>query len=561
MIRVLVADDQRINRVLLSGGLDPSRYEVVEAVDGREAVEKFDIYKPDVVLLDVMMPQMDGFEATRVIKGRLGQDHVPIILVTSLTDEQSLSQGMEAGADDFIPKPFNRMVLESKMKAALRIRSLFKTLNSNRAELQLLHEQSRRERTMAAKLMASALQTTALSGPMFKFRSRPMDVFNGDLLMAAETEPGKIRVVLGDFAGHGLAAAIGSLPLAMDFEQLCRSRLSLPTFARRANTSLRAVLPRDRFLAAAIFDINLADRVIDMINAGMPSIFVRKMGGGLRQRVDSTHFPLAVLDEFPGSEPPVRIHIEPGDRLYVYSDGITEAQNSAGLVYGEERFETLIASEKLGDSEVFQYILNEHDAFVRDTPPDDDVTLMEVFPDVDHEESQSVGMPNILLCSRVFHIKLELSNQLLRSANINHLIESILQGVEPLEGHRASIFAILIELLTNAIDHGLLRLDSRLKHSLEGFSEYYEERERGLKALEEGTVMMDMDLRCSKKQWSLDIEVRDTGSGFNIYTRSDTRNNKAHGRGIMLVEGLCERVQYFEPGNRVQATYMWDKTS
>lgn len=560
MIRVLVADDQRINRVLLSGGLDSSRYEVVEAEDGQEALEKFDAHKPDVVLLDVMMPRMDGFEATRAIKQRIGQDHVPVILVTSLTDEKSLSQGMEAGADDFIPKPFNRVVLESKMKAALRIRNLFQTLNKNREELKTLHEQSHREQIMAAKLMAGALQTLALDSSMFRYRSNPMDIFNGDLLMAAKLGPGKTRILLGDFAGHGLAAAIGCLPVAMDFEQLCQSGVDLTTFARTANSALRGVLPRDRFLAAAIVDIDLMGRTIDIINAGMPTIYVRQAGGGIREKIGSTHLPFSILDDILDEQPITRINIECGDRLYLYSDGITEALNEAGEEYGEVRFENLVATSDVADENIFTNILSDSDEFVGSAPAEDDVTLLEIFPEAVAIEDSATApdVKSTLVAPPVVRLKLDLRPSMLRIADLSHTLESILQSFEILEGHRASVFAILTELLNNSVDHGLLRLDSKLKHSIEGFAEFYEERQKRLEVLEEGMVSLEFALSNeSINTWTMRIEVRDTGPGFDINKRV-VNEGVAHGRGIMMVEGLCESVKYFEPGNRVQATYKWE---
>ena len=559
MIRVLVADDQRINRVLLAGGLDPKRYQVIEAENGRDALDKFDAHRPDVVLLDVMMPEMDGFEATRAIKHRIGHDHVPVILVTSLTDEKSLSQGMEAGADDFVPKPFNRVVLESKMKAALRIRNLFQSLNRNREELKVLYDQGHREQVMAAKLMDGVLRTEALHGPMFKYRTRPMDIFNGDLLMAAETSRGKCRVVLGDFAGHGLAAAIGGLPVAMDFERICHSGVDLLKFAREANVALREVLPRDRFLAAAILDIDTSAGTIEIINAGMPPILVRGRGGGIRQKIGSTHFPLAILDDFPADQPIVKLELEDGDRLYLYSDGVTEALNSAGDVFGDDRFERLLGDIP-DDDDVFQKSLEELDAFVNGAAAEDDVTLLEVFPDalaMGREISPSVTM--VRIAAPIAHFRLDLCPPLLRNADISHMLESMLQSFEALEGHRASIFAILVELLNNAIDHGLLGLDSRLKHDLDGFVHFYEERSRRLDELDVGLVSLDFNLYNEGVSWKLDLEVRDTGPGFDISKRRDGLQQDAHGRGILMVEGLCESVKYFEPGNRVRAIYCWKK--
>ena len=554
-IRVLVADDQRINRIILRRQLDPSKYEVVEAENGREALEKFDASQPDVVLLDVMMPVMNGFEATRAIKQRLGHDHVPIILITARNDEDSLSEGFAAGADDFVPKPVNKVVLESRLQAALRIRNLFQTLNLSRDELKFLHAQAHREQVMAAKLMAGVLRTAALEHPMFKYRTQPMDVFNGDLLMAGETAGGRYRVVLGDFAGHGLAAAIGSLPLVTEFERLCRLDLSLKDFAQTANTNLRAVLPRDRFLAAVFIDIDPGNRAIEVINAGMPPVLVRQKGGSLRTRVESTHLPLAITEDLIDQAASAQLALEPEDRIYIYSDGVTEALNPNGEAFGEERLQSLISDGSDGQN-TFEATLSIFDAFIEGAPPEDDVTLLEIYPDFTGAVRPVQPKEDRPLVSR---ISIEVAPEMLRQADVNQLLDSWLQGIKFLDGHRAAIFAIVTELLNNAIDHGLLRLSSSMKHDLSGFQRYYEERERRLATLEEGRVDVLLEVSRRKSHWQLDIDIEDSGPGFDLTKDQAGTDDQAHGRGITMVRGLCKSLEYQEPGNRVRASYTWEE--
>lgn len=555
MIRVLIADDQRINRVLLKRCLDKTRYDVVEAENGREALEKFEAERPDVVLMDVMMPEMNGFEAARAMKDRLGPDHVPIIMVTSLSDEASLSQGMEAGADDFIPKPFNALVLESKMKAALRTRQAFRSLDSKRQELQALHEQSHDEQVMAEKLMASVLQTEALRNPMFKFRTEPMDVFNGDFLMAGRGPRGKTRVMLGDFAGHGLAAAIGGLPVAVDFERLCASGASIFDIACAANDELRKVLPRDRFMAAVLLDVDPIGGEVEVINAGMPTVLVRGKGGGLRTRVDSTHLPLGILTDFEGKDSVLRLPLEDGDRLYLYSDGITEGLNPSGEVFGEERFEALLADHP-DDGGTFEALLADFDSFVDDAPADDDVTLMEVYPGAWREHDETPASEGTA------RLAVELNADLIRTVDVMQLLQGMLEGVGALEGRRAEIFAVLAELVNNAVDHGVLNLDSSMKADLSGFAAFYAEREARIKSLRDGFVRIQLNISQDKMEgWKAQIEVEDSGRGFDVTKVNEVANEAAHGRGINMVRGLCQSVRWREPGNRVEAVYAWQVES
>lgn len=553
MVRVLIADDQRINRVLLARCLDPAKYEVVEAENGREAVERFEEQTFDVVLLDVMMPELDGFGAARAMKDRLGDDHVPIILVTSLSDEESLSKGMEAGADDFIPKPFNRTVLESKLKAALRTRRLFRSLGEKTRELERLHEQGHNEQVMAERLMAGVLRTSTLDNPMFRFRSRAMDVFNGDLLMAGMGPNGRVRVMLGDFSGHGLAAAIGGLPMVMDFNQKCRTESSLFDLAQSANAKLREVLPRDRFLAAVLLDVDPVGRVIEVLNAGMPDVLVRGARGGIVGRVSSTHLPLSVLDRLDRPEAVVRLRLGPKERLYLYSDGITEAIDAHGEPFGGPRFEELIGSEAAGE-DAFEATLFALDHFVGSAPADDDVTLLEVDVDA-YRPGVEVGA--VVGSRSPVRLGLHVTPEMFRTGDVMQLVQSVLESFPPLEGRRAEVFAVVAELVNNAMDHGVLGLDSRMKADISGFAAYYEERARRLQAAEQGFVDVRFVFSRAPEVNRLRIEVEDSGPGFDFAARERASEEAAHGRGLDMVRGMCESVAFQPPGNRVVAIYAW----
>src|SRR6266851_6314191 len=105
--RILVVDDNELNVKLLEAKLTYEYYVVSTAADGFEALAKIETDKPDIVLLDVMMPGLDGFETCRRIKADPATADIPVIMVTALSDVDDLVRGFEAGADDFVTKPFN----------------------------------------------------------------------------------------------------------------------------------------------------------------------------------------------------------------------------------------------------------------------------------------------------------------------------------------------------------------------------------------------------------------------------------------------------------------------
>jgi len=120
--RVLVVDDEEGNRRLLSAMLEIEGYVALEAVDGEQALDLARRHPPDLVLLDIMMPNMDGFEVARVLKAAEATRSVPIIMVTALTNRAALVKALEAGAEEFISKPVDRLELRMRMKNLLKLK-------------------------------------------------------------------------------------------------------------------------------------------------------------------------------------------------------------------------------------------------------------------------------------------------------------------------------------------------------------------------------------------------------------------------------------------------------
>jgi diguanylate cyclase (GGDEF)-like protein len=120
-MKVLVVDDARSSRLLVSRFIEGMGHTTIEAADGEEAVAAFIREKPDLVLMDVMMPGIDGFEATRRIRAIEGQEWVPVIFLSAQEDERDIATGIEAGGDDYLAKPVSQVVLSAKMRAMQRI--------------------------------------------------------------------------------------------------------------------------------------------------------------------------------------------------------------------------------------------------------------------------------------------------------------------------------------------------------------------------------------------------------------------------------------------------------
>ena len=134
--RVLVVDDIEQNRKLLTDKLKNEYFHVIQAVDGQDAIDRTLAEEPDVILMDVMMPKLNGVEACRQLKMDPRTEHIPIVLVTALNEREDRLRGLGAGADDFLTKPVSRVELLTRVRSLLRVRMLKRQLDRALAQVQ-----------------------------------------------------------------------------------------------------------------------------------------------------------------------------------------------------------------------------------------------------------------------------------------------------------------------------------------------------------------------------------------------------------------------------------------
>ena len=133
--RILIVDDNETNRDILRTRLGPQGYELIEAADGEEAVAAARQHHPDLILLDVMMPKVDGIEVCRQLKADADLPFTPIILVTAKADSKDVVAGLDAGADEYLTKPVDQAALVARVKSMLRIKELTDEVRAQAADL------------------------------------------------------------------------------------------------------------------------------------------------------------------------------------------------------------------------------------------------------------------------------------------------------------------------------------------------------------------------------------------------------------------------------------------
>ncbi|GAB3100979.1 fused response regulator/phosphatase [Aestuariicella hydrocarbonica] len=559
-LTVLIADDTDSDRLILEAIVKKEGHQVISVDNGIKAVAAYQEHHPDLVLLDALMPVMDGFEAARQIKVLAGEDLVPVIFLTSLADTDSLVKCLEAGGDDFLSKPYSRVILKAKIKAFSRMREMHQMVQLQRDQIAQHNSHLMREQEVAKQIFDKIAHTGSMNAPNVRYSLSPLAIFNGDVIVAAVRPSGSMMVLLGDFTGHGLPAAIGSMPLSSIFYGMVGKGYSMVDILREINQKLKQILPVGVFCCATIVDMNFSKRKIKIWNGGLPDCYIHRLDSGAVDTVRSTHLPLGVLNDANFKDDCEQVEMNPGDRLYLWSDGIIESRNKHGEMFGEERLKQLFENNAQADT-VFERILDAVHEY-SDGQRDDDLSLIELtmadpgqLPDTRQEYTTSRygGLQE-------WSMTLELKTSTLKLFDPLPLLLNILVEVPGLRSHSGTLYTLLAELYSNALEHGVLRLPSSWKTTSEGFERYYQERQKRMDALSAGFIRFDMEHQTQGAGGVLTIRVTDSGDGFeHVKNINNGHRLEAYsGRGIALIRSLSHSLRYLGNGNQVEVTFVWD---
>jgi len=557
-LTVLIAEDGAADRLLLSSIVRRQGHAVLTASNGAEAVEVFQTRRPQLVLMDALMPVMDGFEAARRIKQLAGESLVPIIFLTSLTESSALVRCLEAGGDDFLAKPYNQVILAAKIKAMDRLRRLQATVLQQRDLIAQHHDYLLNEQRVAKAVFDKVAHSGCLRAPNIRYLQSPYALFNGDLLLAAYTPGGDMQVLLGDFTGHGLPAAVGAMPLAEVFYGMTSKGYGLAETLREMNAKLKRILPVDMFCCATLLRLSPQRRVVEVWNGGMPDGYLHDIASGERRPLVARHLPLGVLGVKAFDDRTEVYPMAQGDRIILLSDGVIDTCNFEEQLFGVERlhqvFERNLNPDRL--FEEVQEALRQFGGVARD-----DISLVEIgLPEVGAQLPVAmVYSDSGESCPLDWSVNFEFRATTLQRFNPLPYLLQLLMEVHGLRALSGALYSVLAELYSNALEHGVLGLDSSLKRDVSGFAQYYEQRSQRLFELDEGFVRVSLRVIPEGAGGRLFIEVEDSGVGFD-FERVMARPlevGRLSGRGVGLIRQLSHCARWSKGGRCAHVEFSW----
>jgi len=367
--RLLLVDDAKANLDILVEGLK-GEHKLSLAMNGEIALQIAARTPPDLVLLDIMMPGMDGYEVCRRLRQMPETAEVPIIFLSSLEDVDNKSRGFEAGANDYVTKPFHLMEVKARVRALLKAKAYSDAVKEQlAADLRVAHDiqMGMIPQDFTALEKAYGVQLAGVLAPAREV--------GGDLYSAFPGMAGRLVVLIGDVSGKGIPASLFMVRASSLARLLGRDIAEPERILARLNDELAADNPSGMFVTmlCAVFDP--ATGAIAMANAGHNRPVLLRAGAPARWAVDGLGTAL-------GFEPDLKFQrtdltLQPGDALVLYTDGVNEAFNPAAECYGNDRLlRDLAPFAGQAAPAVAAGLLKQVRAFATGAPQSDDIAIV-----------------------------------------------------------------------------------------------------------------------------------------------------------------------------------------
>lgn len=367
---ILIIEDNPINLDIMRTRLAANRYAVVTATDGEEGLDKAREIQPDLILLDILMPKMDGLEVCRRLKRDPSLSFIPIIMVTAKADSKDVIAGLEAGGDEYLTKPVDHAALVARVKSMLRIKDLHDTVLEQATQLKV-------QLKTASKIQTLFWPQLPELGPKCTIwaRSVPASYVGGDLYDIISLQDGSFLSYVADVSGKGVPAALIMAALSTKIRASATQYSDLNMLVQNVNDAMYDLTYEEGFFATLLLTRYWPSTgKLQFIRAGHPNpVWITRgvvkdlplvKGIALGVRTDVEYETYESL-------------LSPGDAILLYTDGITEAVNSASELFGYDQVTSYIQTNKgppWGEG-----LLNRVNRWRGTTEVNDDLTILEIW--------------------------------------------------------------------------------------------------------------------------------------------------------------------------------------
>lgn len=471
------------------------------------------------------------------------------------TDEAAL---MRLGADRVEIVPAEPRILVARMGAILREMKRWMGLVNRLALLATDHERVEADQQMAARVFERLCAMSDEDLPWIRQHLTSVDTLSGDVVATRRTSGDRVCVMVADFTGHGLAAAVCAIPAFEVFHQACDENRDLEELSAQLNDALHRTLPPELYCAVVLMRFQEASGRLEVLNAGLPEVLVRRAGDRSIRSVPSGSVPLGILSRRLFRPRIVTLNLEAGDRVFAMSDGLLESRGADGELFGADRVRRIV-QETVPSAAAFAELIDRSVAHRQAAEQDDDMTLVELTAPAtqlavgEQEERERRGH---------WQVSWDFSIDTMGKVDPHQLVAGALSRSPGGEALPSGLLTCLAELYANAVDHGVLQLSSSLKQDPAGFEAFYEERARRLREQRTGRVVITLAGSHDGRDSYHELTVEDSGGGFDVSALpGEVDPTQLHGRGLSLVRNIAANLSFEKGGRRVVARFVTPRRS
>ena len=339
---ILLVEDNKVMQLLMTKMLSSRGYQVVTAFDGVDAIAQLEKHPSiQLVLSDWMMPKLNGIELCYQLKSPDYGRYIFFALLSGRDDEESIVEGINAGADDFVAKETNINELDARLKAGFRILELHNQLVAKNIELERAYATIRQDLDSANALIQHMLPSrTAFQGVELHYTHIPSAQIGGDMLGCMQLDEEHIAVYLFDVAGHGVASALMSFAIQQSISansgtdsNVKRKKETDPFYMLRdpsevldrLNQSYLNQGNNNLYFTMIYAVLNIRNGSLSYASAGHPPMIWLQKQQQTSRFIQQDSFVAGMFDF--ATYQTEQIQLEHGDRIFLYSDGITEAES------------------------------------------------------------------------------------------------------------------------------------------------------------------------------------------------------------------------------------------
>ena len=371
-VNILLVDDSPANLRLLSQILNERGYGVRAVTSGPRALASIDLTPPDLILLDIRMPEMDGYEVCRQLKSNPKTADIPVLFISALDDIGDKMRAFSAGGVDYITKPFQLEEVVARVKTHLALRRLQRNLQS-------ANQRMEQELALAAQVQASFMQRTLPETPGWQLAVAliPARLTSGDFYDVIRLPTGKLALLIADVVDKGVGAALYMAMSCALLRAYTGEHPDDPDLACRAvNERLLAYATADQFVTLFLAILDPGSGALVYSNAGHnPPILLRAAEPDQVVLLRNTGMPLGVSDD--GLWPSQLVQLQAGDVLVMYTDGVTDAESAEGEFYDLQRLAAIVQTSRGSTAQGLKdAILDDVRRFTRGAAQSDDMALM-----------------------------------------------------------------------------------------------------------------------------------------------------------------------------------------